>query len=87
MNREYSTITSNPTETLNKLNTLDILTEMTPKPRKHGVKKRNIVLKIETYERLQRYLLELIQRRGDPRITFDEAINALLDEHEGRDER
>ena len=48
------------------------------------MKKRNIVLRIETYERLQRYLLELIQRRGDPKITFDEAINALLDEHEGR---
>jgi len=55
---------------------------MSPKPRKRGVKKRNIVLRIDTYERLQKYLVELIQRRGDPRITFNEAISALLDEHE-----
>jgi len=48
------------------------------------VKKKNVVLKLETYERLQKYLLELIQERGNPRITFDEAINALLDEHERR---
>jgi|GEM_PF-1120462 len=48
------------------------------------VKKRNVVLKMETYERLQRYLLELIQKRKTPRVTFDEAINALLDEHEGK---
>ena len=45
------------------------------------MKKKNIVLKLETYERLQNYLLELIQERGNPRITFDEAISALLDEH------
>ncbi|MEN2975378.1 MAG: hypothetical protein ABDH32_07380 [Candidatus Caldarchaeales archaeon] len=57
---------------------------MSPKPKKSDAVKRNIVLKMETYERLQRYLLELIQKRGDPRITFDEAISALLDEREGR---
>ena len=55
--------------------------------RESKVKKRNIVLRMETYERLQRYLLELIQKRGNPKITFDEAINALLDEHEERVER
>jgi hypothetical protein len=55
--------------------------------RESKVKKRNIVLRMETYERLQQYLLELIQKRGNPKITFDEAINALLDEHEERVER
>ncbi len=60
---------------------------MPTKPRKSEVKKRNVVLKLETYERLQRYLLKLIQERKNPKITFDEAINALLDKHEGRSEK
>ncbi len=50
-----------------------------------NVLKRNIVLRIETYERLQKYLLELMQKRGSPRVTFDEAITTLLDEHERRE--
>jgi len=54
-----------------------------PRPRKN-VRKRNVALKIETYERLERYLIELIRKRGSPRLTFDDAINALLDEHEER---
>ena len=52
-----------------------------------NVMKRNIVLRMETYERLQRYLLELIQKRGNPRVTFDEAITSLLDEHERRERK
>ncbi len=40
---------------------------------------RNIVLKIDTYNRLQRFLVELVKEKGVPRITFDEAINELLD--------
>jgi len=52
-----------------------------PRPRKN-VRKRNVALKIETYERLEKYLIELIRERGSPRLTFDDAINALLDEHE-----
>jgi len=55
------------------------------RPRKN-VSKRNIALRIETYERLERFLLELMRKRGTTRVTFDEAINALLDEHEGEGE-
>lgn len=55
---------------------------MSPRSQRNGVKKRNVVLRIETYQRLQKYLLELMQKRGDPRITFDDAIATLLDEHE-----
>jgi hypothetical protein len=43
---------------------------------------RNVVLKIETYRRLQSFLVELVKAREMPRITFDEAINELLDRTE-----
>jgi hypothetical protein len=56
------------------------------RPRKN-VPKRNVTLRIETYERLERFLLELMRKRGTTRVTFDEAINALLDEHEGRERK
>jgi len=46
---------------------------------KGNISRRNVVLKIETYDRLEKYLVELVKRRGVPRITFDEAINELLD--------
>ena len=54
-----------------------------PKPRSSHVRRRNIALKIETYERLERFLLELSKERGK-RLTFDDAVSALLDEHESR---
>ena len=41
--------------------------------------KRNVVLKIETYERLDKYKIKLMNQKGDSRITFDDAINNLLD--------
>jgi ABC-type proline/glycine betaine transport system ATPase subunit len=54
-------------------------------PRVRGnVEKRNIVLKIVTYNRLEKFLIELMGKRGSSKITFDDAINALLDEHEGK---
>ena len=56
-----------------------------PKPKKK-VSKRNIVLKIETYNRLEKFLLEVMKRKGSPRVTFDEAVNFLLNEYEGRRE-
>lgn len=56
-----------------------------PKSRKE-VSKRNIVLKIETYNRLERFLLEVMKVKGSPRVTFDEAVNFLLDEYEKRGE-
>ena len=47
-----------------------------------NVSKRNVALKIETYNRLEKFLLELMRDRGSPRVTFDDAINALLDRYE-----
>lgn len=43
------------------------------------LEKRNVVLKINTYERLEKYKIKLINEKGDSRITFDDAINNLLD--------
>ena len=41
-------------------------------------KSRNVVLKLETYERLERYKVKLIGERKTSSITFDDAINELL---------
>jgi hypothetical protein len=49
------------------------------KPKKTSAKHRNVVLKISTYDRLQRFLVDLVKRRGTPRVSFDEAIAELLD--------
>jgi len=43
-----------------------------------GIKTRSIVLKIETYNMLERYKAKLIGERGTPKITFDDVINHLL---------
>lgn len=43
------------------------------------VQKRNVVLKIETYERLEKYKIKLIGETGDSRLTFDDTINDLID--------
>ena len=43
------------------------------------VKKRNVALKIETYERLEKYKIKLMSEKEDSRLTFDDVINALLD--------
>lgn len=48
---------------------------------KKTVKKRNIVLKIETYKRLEKYKVDLVKEKGDPNITFDDAITSLLEQH------
>lgn len=53
---------------------------------KKRVSKRNIVLKIETYNRLEKFLLEVIKKKVSPRVTFDEAINFLLNEYKNRHE-
>jgi hypothetical protein len=39
---------------------------------------RNVMLKIETYERLDRYKVMLIGQRKSSNITFDEVIEELL---------
>jgi hypothetical protein len=46
------------------------------------IKKRNISLHINTYNRLEKFLIKLMEERGTTKVTFDEAINSLLDEHE-----
>jgi len=51
------------------------------RPQKEGVVKRNVVLRLETHKRLTRYLVELQSQKGDPHMTMDDAVSALLDEH------
>ena len=53
-----------------------------PKLRLSHVKRRSIILKIEIYEYLKRFLLELMKKRGA--IASDDVVNALLDEYERR---
>jgi hypothetical protein len=48
------------------------------KPRKDDTDYR---LYIDTYNKLDRYLLELMQKRGDRRLSFDEAIKSLIEDH------
>lgn len=43
------------------------------------VPKRNIVLKIETYDRLDKYKIRLMNEKEDSKLTFDDVINDLLD--------
>jgi len=43
------------------------------------VTKRNVVLKIETYERLDKYKIKLMNEKGDSKLTFDDIIKDLLD--------
>jgi hypothetical protein len=42
------------------------------------VQKRNVVLKIETYEKLEKYKIKLMSEKGDSRLTFDDVIIELL---------
>jgi hypothetical protein len=49
------------------------------KQRKQDVKYRNVRLSIETYKKLDKYLIELIQRKGDRHISLDEAIKLLIE--------
>ena len=64
-------------KTLNILNSHNIL-EIRMQNRKK-VEKRNVVLKIETYERLERFKVQLISEKNNSRLSFDDAINNLLD--------
>jgi hypothetical protein len=51
------------------------------KQRKQAVEYRNIRLSMETYKELDKYLIELIQKRGDRRISLDEAIRSLIESY------
>ena len=57
------------------------------KQRKDSVKYRNVRLSIETYNRLDRYLLELMQKRGDRRVSLDDAIKSLIEEYHSKKKR
>lgn len=50
--------------------------------RRKRVTKRNVVLKIETYERLDKYKIKLMNEKEDSKLTYDDAINDLLDKVE-----
>lgn len=63
------------------LNILDIFEVARLRNPKKIMKKRNIVLKIETYKRLEKYKVDLVKEKGNPNITFDDAIASLLEEH------
>ena len=47
--------------------------------RKERVRIRNVRLKMETYDKLERYLLDLMQEKGTPWLTLDDAVNSLLE--------
>jgi hypothetical protein len=49
------------------------------KQRKETVDYRNVRLTIDTYRKLDKYLIELIQKRGVRNISLDEAIKSLLE--------
>ncbi len=47
--------------------------------RKERVQIRNVRLKMETYDKLEKYLLDLMQERVTPWLTLDDAVNSLLE--------
>jgi hypothetical protein len=49
------------------------------KQRKQTVEYRNVRLSIETYNKLEKYLLELIEERKDRHISLDEAVYSLIE--------
>ena len=51
------------------------------KLKKDDIDYRNVRLYIDTYNKLDRYLLELMQKRGDRRLSFDDAIKTLIEDH------
>jgi hypothetical protein len=51
------------------------------KAKKATVEYRNVRLSIDTYKKLDKYIIELIQRKGNRRISLDEAIKSLIDDY------
>jgi hypothetical protein len=47
--------------------------------RKETVDFRNVRLSIETYDKLDKYLLELMQKRGNRRLSLDDAVKSLME--------
>jgi len=56
------------------------------RPRDESKTSRNVVLKSETYDRLDKYKVKLISERGTTNVSFDDTINSLLDSV-GKDRR
>ncbi len=52
------------------------------KARSAGVKTRNVRLDMGTYNRLDKYATELVTESGNRKITMNDAVKALLDDHE-----
>ncbi|MDG6998574.1 MAG: hypothetical protein JRN15_05605 [Nitrososphaerota archaeon] len=50
-----------------------------PQIRKENVAYRNVRLKIETYDKLQKYLLDMMQEKKTPWLTLDDAVSSLLE--------
>lgn len=50
--------------------------------KKKTVRKRNVVLRIDTYQRLDKYKIKLMGEKGDSSLSFDDVINTLLDKVE-----
>jgi hypothetical protein len=51
------------------------------KQRKQSVEYRNVRLSMKTYDKLDKYLLELVLKTSDRHISLDEAINSLIDSY------
>jgi hypothetical protein len=70
-------------------NTKTILTILTipdamdmARQRQKSKSTHTIVLKIDTYNRLEKYKVKLISEKGTSSVTFDDVINELLDKVE-----
>jgi hypothetical protein len=51
------------------------------KQRKQTVEYRNVRISIDTYKKLDKYLIELINKRDNRHISLDEAIKSLIDSY------
>ena len=63
----------------NRLNPFNASSVFNLRKQNAVAKTRNVVLKIKTYDRLEQYKVELVKRKRDPKVTYDDVINDLLD--------
>ena len=49
--------------------------------RKEDVSRRNITLHPDTYSKLDTLLLEMMQERKNPKMSRNEVVEALMEEH------
>jgi len=54
------------------------------KPRDPDVKTRNVRLDMATYNRLDKLATAMVTESGNRKITMNDAVKSLLDEHEKR---